>query len=177
MKKKMLPTLIVDNFFDNINDIIKLSKKFKYIPPNKNQNWMGLRTESIHSNHYEVFNCIILKILNYYFPERRVTYDSSFIHFHKLSPGCKKRKGKTPGFPYHRDRSPLTGIIYLSKGDMDMGTTLFNNKKQQIVVRNDLNTLLCYDGDKHHGPTTLDVKKERLTMNIFINKINILKDA
>ena len=60
---------------------------------------------------------------------------------------------------------------------MDMGTTLLNNKKQQIVVRNDLNTLLCYDGGKLHGPTTLDVKKERLTMNIFIKKINILKEA
>ena len=169
----MLPTIVVDNFFKNINEIIKLSKKFKYFPPKKEEHWVGLRTESLHINNYKLFNFIILKILNFYFPTKNITYKNSFIYFHKLMPGCKKSNGETH---YHTDSNvKLAGIIYLTCGDRKSGTTLFNKqKKKQVVISNDFNTLVCYEGSKFHGPTILNVNKERLTMNIFIKKIKVL---
>ena len=169
----MLPTIVVDNFFKDVNEIIKLSKKFKYFPPKKEEHWVGLRTKSLHINNYKLFNSIILKILKFYFPTKNTAYENSFIYFHKLMPGCKKSNGETH---YHTDSNvKLAGIIYLSKGDVKNGTTLFNKKKKkQIIVSNDLNTLVCYEGSKYHGPTLLDVNQERLTMNIFIKDIKIV---
>tara|TARA_R100001143_G_C3329147_1_gene118578 strand:+ start:380 stop:892 length:513 start_codon:yes stop_codon:yes gene_type:complete len=168
----MLPTIVVDNFFENVNEVIKLSKKIKYSPPRKEEYWVGLRTESLHINHYKLFNSIISKVLDSYFPYKNPQYENSAICFHKLLPGCKKSNDKTR---YHQDSNvKLAGIIYLSCGDRKSGTTLFNKqKKKQIVISNDFNTLVCYDGSKLHGPTILKVNKERLTMNIFIKKIKV----
>ena len=170
LEKKKLPTIVVDNFFDNVDEIIKLSKKFKYFPPTKNDKWIGLRTESLHINNYELFNSVILKILKCYFPYTHTTYGNSFVYFHKLMPGCKETEGRNH---YHVDHDVhLAGIVYLSNGNMKNGTTIFNkNKEKQIIISNDLNTLVCYEGSKYHGPTILNVDEERLTMNIFIEKI------
>ena len=59
---------------------------------------------------------------------------------------------------------------------MGTGTTLFNkNEEKQIIIGNDLNSMVCYDGNKYHGPSsTLNLKKERLTLNVFIKNIEII---
>ena len=64
----MLHTIVVDNFFDNVDDIISLSKKLKYYKGSESDNWPGLRTKSLHDTHYNLFNSVIIKILNYYYP-------------------------------------------------------------------------------------------------------------
>tara|TARA_R100001163_G_C4964522_1_gene126971 strand:- start:172 stop:681 length:510 start_codon:yes stop_codon:yes gene_type:complete len=169
----MLPTIVVDNFFENIDEIIKLSKQYEYNPPKKEEFWVGFRTKSLHIDNKELFHSVISKILSYYFPDENVRYYNSYIYFHKLTPKCKKTKGKTH---YHQDHGfRIAGVVYLNNGHIENGTTIFNKKKKkQIIISNDLNTLVCYEGSKFHGPTTLNVKKERLTMNIFIKNIEIL---
>ena len=47
----MLHTIVVDNFFDNVDNIISLSKKLKYYKGSENDNWPGLRTKSLHDTH------------------------------------------------------------------------------------------------------------------------------
>ncbi len=109
------------------------------------------------------------------FYEKNVSYDSSFIHFHKITPECVKNSKLTD---FHRDTDvQLAGVIYLDSNGIENGTTIFKEKNQkQMIISNDINTLVCYDGSKYHGPTTLNVKKERLTMNIFIKGIKIWKN-
>jgi|TARA_R100000027_G_C2186134_1_gene75462 hypothetical protein len=168
----MFPTIVVDNFFTDVNKIINLSKTFEYLPPKENEDWIGFRTESIHLKEYELFNSIILKVLNCFFYNKNVSYNNSFIHFHKITPECLKNSKLTD---FHQDSDvKLAGVIYLNSNGIENGTTIFKEKNQkQIIISNDINTLVCYDGSKYHGPTTLDVKKERLTMNIFIKGIKI----
>ena len=45
------------------------------------------------------------------------------------------------------------------------------DNKKQIIVSNDYNTMVCYDTKKYHGPTSLNLVDERLTLNIFIKNI------
>jgi len=168
----MYSTIIVDNFFKDIKEPIKISKQLKYYSPKSNHNWGGLRTDSLHLTHYDLFNSIVLKILRYYYSNIKIKSSDSSVYFSKLKAGSK---GKTH-FHYD-DGFKIAAIIYLSAGNIETGTTLFNkNKQKQIIVGNELNTMVCYDGNKYHGPTNLKPlgKKERLTLNVFIKNIEII---
>ena len=77
----MLQTIIVDNFFDDVDKIIKLSKTLKYYPRSQKENWPGLRTKSLHLTHYGLFNDIVLKVLNYYYPASQLKYDDAYVGF------------------------------------------------------------------------------------------------
>jgi len=169
----MLQTIIVDNFFDDVDKIIKLSKTLKYYPRSQKENWPGLRTKSLHLTHYGLFNDIVLKILNYYYPASQLKYDDAYVGFSKLKYGDE---GKTR-FHYDDDVK-LAAVIYLSEGDIKGGTTIFNNNnKKQIIVGNTFNSMVAYDGNKLHGYTSLlpFKDKERLTLNIFIKSIEVLR--
>jgi hypothetical protein len=167
----MYNTIIQDNFFKNLNDIINISKQLKFYSPGKGDNWPGVRTESIHKTHYELFLEIINKIVYNYYPNLEFKFNNTKIYFAKVKPGDK---GKSH-FHYDDDVK-IAAVIYLSEGDIKSGTTIFNKDKQQVVMSNDINTMISYDATKYHGPTNLDILQERLTLNIFIGNINIVKE-
>ena len=162
-----LPTIVVDNFFKDVDKIIKLSKKYKYHPPTKENYWAGKRSECLHIKNYDLFVEIILKILGYFYPNKKLRFSKSAIYFHKIRP---KDKGKNQ---FHIDGNyNIAAVIYLSKGGIKTGTTILNrDNKKQILVSNDFNTMVGYDTVKKHGPTTLNIKEERLTLNVFISNV------
>jgi|TARA_R100000030_G_scaffold85448_1_gene68677 hypothetical protein len=166
----MLHTIVVDNFFDNVDDIISLSKKLKYYKGSESDNWPGLRTKSLHDTHYNLFNSVIIKILNYYYPNKKLHYSNSHVVFSRLKYGDE---GKTR---FHLDDdTKIAAVIYLSEGNIEGGTTIFeNDNKKQIIVGNTFNSMIAYDGNKLHGYTSLlpFKNKERLTLNVFIGDIN-----
>ena len=166
----MLHTIVVDNFFDNVDDIISLSKKLKYYKASESDNWPGLRTKSLHDTHYNLFNSVIIKILNYYYPNKKLHYSNSYVVFSRLKYGDQ---GKTR---FHLDDdTKIAAVIYLSEGNIEGGTTIFeNDNKKQIIVGNIFNSMIAYDGNKLHGYTSLlpFKNKERLTLNVFIGDIN-----
>ena len=163
----ILPTIVADNFFSNPEDVVKLSKKYKYHKPTKINNWPGKRSECLHLKNYDFFKQIILKVLSYYYPNVELTFRNSAVYFHKIKPNDI---GKNH---FHFDTNyDIAAIVYLSQGDINTGTTIFNkDNKKQIIVSNDFNTMICYDTKKYHGPTSLNLVKERTTLNIFIKNI------
>ena len=164
----MFPTIVKDNFFKNVNEIIEYSKTLKYNKPLKKEAWFGLRTKSIHKDNYKLFNDIIISVLKLYC-FKNFSFKNSKVCFSKLKYGDKHK------FHYHRDHEYiLAAVIYLSKGDINGGTTIFEkNNKKQIIVGNTFNSIVAYDGNKIHGYTSLVPfkNKERLTLNIFIGDI------
>ena len=166
----MLHTIVVDNFFDNVDNIISLSKKLKYYKGSENDNWPGLRTKSLHDTHYNLFNSVIIKILNYYYPNKKLHYSNSYVVFSRLKYGDQ---GKTR---FHLDDdTKIAAVIYLSEGDIEGGTTIFeSDNNKQIIGGNTSHSMIAYDGNKLHGYTSLlpFKNKERLTLNVFIGDIN-----
>ena len=163
----MFPTIIVSDFFEDFQKIQKLSKELKYYPPLENENWDGLRTDCLHTTHPDLFKEITLKILGFYYPNHQISFSNSVLHFYKVKPG---HTGKNH---FHYDvNTEIASIIYLSPGDIDNGTTIMNeSKEKQIIVGNDPNSMIAYDGRKYHGRTTLKVKKERITLIAFISGV------
>ena len=166
----MYTTIIKENFFDNVEDIINISKKLKYYPPSKKDNWPGLRTKSLHETNNDLFCMIVNKVIKNYYTNNKYRFNNTCVYFSKIKHG---QKGKTH---FHNDKNVIIArVIYLSKGDIKSGTTLFNkDKKKHIIVGNEFNSMISYDGKKYHGITNLNSFKERLTLNVFIGDIEIL---
>ena len=167
----MYPTIVKDNFFNNVNEIINYSKTLKYNEPLKEDGWFGLRTDSIHEDNFQLFNDIVVNILKLYF-FKNFKFTNTKVCFSKLKYGDKYKSH------YHRDNDAiLAAVIYLSEGDIEGGTTIFeNDNKKQIIVGNTFNSMVAYDGNKLHGYTSLLPFKdrERLTLNVFIGDIKII---
>tara|TARA_R110000822_G_scaffold32047_1_gene92356 strand:- start:1345 stop:1848 length:504 start_codon:yes stop_codon:yes gene_type:complete len=166
----MYPTIIQDNLFQNPYEIIEISKKLKFYPPNKKENFAGTRTKSLHKTHKELYLKIISNVVGNYYFNKKVNFTNTTVHFSKIK---KKDRGRTH---IHYDKDcEIASVVYLSKGAIDSGTTLYNkNNQKQIIVSNDFNSLVSYDGSKLHGATNLDLLEERLTINIFIGKVIIV---
>ena len=119
----MWPTLIVDNFFDDPQRIINLSKQFKYKPALGGE-WPGTRTGPIGQLDKEFFDWCTRKILMLLFPMNieHIKWKAD-QHFHRIP---YKTYGKQGWI--HRDQySEFTVIIYLSN-HAKSGTGLYKAK-------------------------------------------------
>ena len=85
--------------------------------------------------------------------------------FHKIQP---------PGFGenwFHKDDCELAAVIYLSDGDIENGTRLLDqNKQKKVVVANRKNTMIAYDANRFHAPSSIVHHKERLIVIVFLQK-------
>ena len=62
------PTIVVDNFFDNPNEIVEYSKTLDYYkadPTIPHSKWQGKRTESIHKINRQLYDFVISKARTY----------------------------------------------------------------------------------------------------------------
>jgi hypothetical protein len=175
-KKNYYPTFVLENFFKNPDSIINYSKNLEFFKPEKNDNWPGARTKSFHLFNKPLFEYIVFKILNVYydFSFHKIKYLNTYVMFHKinLKNYLKFDKKHTN---IHRDNNcELAGVIYLNKKfNEKTGTNVFDDKKNKIIkVSNSYNTLVCYDSKKIHGINDV-LDKERLTIVVFIGKVEI----
>jgi wyosine [tRNA(Phe)-imidazoG37] synthetase (radical SAM superfamily) len=178
-KKNYYPTFILEDFLENPDDVIEYSKSLKFFKPEKDENWPGLRTKSLHLFNEKLFNYIVLKILSVYydFSFHKVKYFDTNVMFHKiyLKDYLNFNKKHTN---IHRDNDfELAGVLYLNKKFSEKtGTTIFDDSENEIIkISNNYNTLVCYDAKKIHGVNNI-LDEERLSIVIFIGKIEIEKN-
>jgi wyosine [tRNA(Phe)-imidazoG37] synthetase (radical SAM superfamily) len=178
-KKNYYPTFILEDFLENPDDVVEYSKSLKFFKPEKDENWPGLRTKSLHLFNEKLFNYIVLKILSVYydFSFHKVKYFDTNVMFHKiyLKDYLNFNKKHTN---IHRDNDfELAGVLYLNKKFSEKtGTTIFDDSENEIIkISNNYNTLVCYDAKKIHGVNNI-LDEERLSIVIFIGKIEIEKN-
>ena len=170
------PTLIVNNFFENPNKIVEYSKTLEYNRSDwkqKNTEWPGVRTKSINYFNFDLFKFIFLKTLSYYYsiPEMKEFNLTGKAFFSKTTKEDKKLYKKNEEI--HKDLdSKLAGVIFLNKeNDIKSGTTIYDDKlKVKLKTSNLFNSMICYDSNEYHGPSSL--LKDRLTIPFFIDTIN-----
>ena len=171
----MYNTIQVSNFFDKPLELIEYSKTLKFYKSDKtkdDQNWLGVRTKSIHSLNPKLFSFVIKRVLSYYYDMKELEGADIIarVYFHKSNK--KTSSGFNKINSIHTDeKNILAGLIYLNKGnDINTGTTLYDKDNNETVIfSNCFNTMICYDAQKNHGPTSLDC--ERLTIPFFIERI------
>jgi|LakMenE18May11ns_1017448.scaffolds.fasta_scaffold9429620_2 hypothetical protein len=178
-KENYYPTFVLENFFQNPNDVVEYSKTLEFFKPEKDENWPGVRTKSLHLFNKPLFDYIVSKILSVY-------YDFSFHNFKYLDTHIMFQKINLKDFLNNNKKNTnlhqdiyheLAGVIYLNKKfNEKTGTNIFDNNENKIVkVSNSYNTLVCYDAQKIHGFNDI-LNEERLTIVIFIGKIEIKKN-
>lgn len=164
----MKPTIVVDNFFNDPDSVVQYANSVDFYPANQNQNWPGLRSKSLHEINYDLFLYVITEILSNYYTRENIKFTDSYAHFHKIE------KGDVARIHNHCDDDfEIAAVIYLSEGDINEGTTLYNDRKKHIVVSNEYNSMVSYDANKVHGPSCVDYEKDRLTIVAFIRNIEL----
>jgi hypothetical protein len=121
------PTLIVDDFFNDPHEIVKLSKTFKYAKA-VDDTWPGTRSPPTHTVHKKFFLWSTEKILSVLYP----------MHVHGLKWQAVQYFQRVPYTIYggegwiHRDQDwEFTSIVYLSDHP-ESGTCLYKNTDYRV---------------------------------------------
>ena len=123
---------IVDNFFDDPDAVVELSKQIKWYP--NDGRYPGERSEPIHQVNKNFFNYVGKKLLNIFF-EEEPNYWSTTLKFQRILPVHTDQYNiKNRGW-VHKDNCIFGGIIYLNKNpEPDTGTSMYRLKNGYSTV-------------------------------------------
>jgi hypothetical protein len=180
MKNYIIPTTVVDDFFDDPHMVTEFAKKQTYSKDTHNQ-WPGERTESIHKLNSEFFSNTINKFLRIFYPDNANIEWSGYGFFQRISNVYDQ------GW-IHVDGTLITGIVYLNEDrNPAAGTTIYqpavlgeqmlhvdkrtdaiknpklskeyktyreeneNQFEESIVLKNKFNRLVAFDSHLYHA--------------------------
>ena len=170
MDVNFLPTIIEDNFFDDVDSVISFANSVEYYEPQVGQWWSKYRSSHIENIDKKFSDEVLSKTLSYYGFSLQDWYGNCM--FHKIQP---------PGLGgnwYHVDDAKLAGVIYLSDGDIETGTTLLDqNKQKKVIVANRKNTMIAYDATRFHAPSSIIHHRERLCIVLFLQRKGFLNNT
>ena len=86
------PVTIVDDFFDDPDEIVKLAEELKWYPP-ETGNWPGLRTKQLHLENDRLFTYIGEKIHHLYH-DTIPDYWELQAHFQKIKPFADRQSAR-----------------------------------------------------------------------------------
>jgi len=118
------PSIIVDNFFDDPNKIIEVSKKLTFVKDDEG-GWPGERTNCLSTIDKDFYNWINYKIVRLLYPMNHVEMNWLCTQFFQKING---KIYKNEGWIHSDSPVEFTAIIYLSK-HKNCGTSLFKKKK------------------------------------------------
>jgi hypothetical protein len=169
------PTVIIENFFENPDEIVNYSNTLTFKGPEKNEYWIGKRSEMLHKINIDLFNFICSKVISIFYNCKKeiITFSDAQVCFQKIGKTDVSNCLKTKNNMLHRDiYGSLTGVIYLSKKQsFENGTKISTDEKiDHILVSSKYNSMLCYEGSQLHGPIGSE-NEDRLTIVFFIHKV------
>lgn len=168
--------VIVDNFFDNPDEIINFSNTMEYRQRNESEYWEGTRTDCIKDIDLDLYSQITSKIIYSYFETNHSYAIEGDLVFHKMN----ENDHRDPNWKnkIHKDHSLYSCVIYLTpNAPMSSGTQIYrefdNHFVPDIVCHNNFNRLIMFPGDvQHSAMDTLGGNgNDRLTMLFFLHEI------
>ena len=144
---KTFPLTVVDNFFDDIDEVIEYSRSIEYHLP-ENRIVPGFRSKKISDINYELCNFIANKISSLFYDCNTAVSIKMTSYFSKMIPyGGDKWNPKNLGIIHKDSDSICGGVIYLDKKySKDSGTSIF--LKDNFYVENNIETETF---KKYHG--------------------------
>lgn len=126
-----IPTIVVDDFFEDPDSVRKFALSLEY-PENQN-NYPGVRTESLHNIDYEFTKNVINKAMAAFFDPKleKGYYWEMGLHFQKID------QKFVDGW-VHKDPAKMTIIIYLNKdAHANAGTSIYRAKDNAKLINDD----------------------------------------
>ena len=164
--------LIVDNFFDNFDNIQNEFKKVNLYNIDEFEkkyggdlNYPGRRSDILEKSNPFLFNLILKelshKIGKFFDEDNYFTSINSFIHL---------RLEKEQDW-IHTDPAKITMIVYLSETNFNSGTAFYDEKDNLISESKYIkNRAVLFDGKMKHSSINnfgTDINNGRLTLNTF----------
>jgi hypothetical protein len=167
-------TIIVDNFFDNFNNIKDLFKNFQLFNKDEfskkfgTQTWPGFRSADLWTENPILFNLIIKEIFSKFgnqpFQNKRLSM-KSHIHL-RLKEDNEKDW-------IHKDNNFATLMVFLSDTNLGSGTCLYDENKNLTHTINFVqNRALLFNSKIYHKSLNNygdNLQNGRLTLNCFID--------
>ena len=177
----MLQDLIVkDNFFTDTSKILALARTQSYCPPRKEDYWAGMRSVALRNVlHKDDLNYIYDTISNNLFHsvldgKTRYSFDYKCeMYFHYLDESIEHKEEFI-----HQDECLMAGVVYLAENPKNNSGTLVIQNGIKSEIDNVFNRCVIYNSNIFHAPVNgfgSTVDNARLTLNIFITEINIVK--
>ena len=157
------PSLIIENFYNNFEEVIKLSNKVKYY--DNDGTWPGKRSDLLHKVEKSFFDLTTTKIMQALYPNEYVNLTwNARMHFQKIS-----MKGK--GFI--RDRvGYLKESMDAYKANKSL-TELVEKHNDQFELTTKVafqpNKLFLFDSNQYHAAD--EFADERCTIVVFFQDI------
>ena len=117
----MWPTVIVDDFFEDPNKIVKFSKTLKFVTA-EDSSWPGTRTGPLHEVNNDFFLFSTRKIMSILYP---MNLDQVKWRATQTFQRSNKEYGEA-GWVHSDTSAEITSIIYLSD-HANSGTALYRN--------------------------------------------------
>jgi len=139
------PTLIVDNFFDNPDEIRDYSDNCDWFRSDRviGHTTKDLSSKSEHQNFFHFVGHKVLSLIQPY-DTHKIIYNAG-LYFQKQITG----KSHLDGWVHKDDAAEMTAIIYLNKKDT-FGTNIYNRKNQWSSGVSSLSGSVG-DNIKHNG--------------------------
>ena len=122
------PITIVDDFFDDPDEIVKISQSLKWYKPDIG-NWPGERTKQLHTEEPWLFNYFGERI-HWLFHDEVPEYWKLQSHFQKIKPfGDDQWDKRNQGWIHQDVDTWFGGIVYLTKDPSpNSGTSIYTVK-------------------------------------------------
>tara|TARA_B100001250_G_C19636474_1_gene716213 strand:- start:66 stop:575 length:510 start_codon:yes stop_codon:yes gene_type:complete len=159
---------VIDNFFDNVDEIREYALSCEYFPPERKDSWRGFRTKVLERNSdvvEHIYNKINQAISSVYGMEGEL---DTVICFHYSTESTKYTcQPDFNTFKWHTDPARYPSIIYLTPNPPPhSGTTLRDEKRgMEMSFENVYNRFITYSGGITHAPADLfglDINSSRL---------------
>ena len=95
------PITIVDNFFEDPDEVVEIANKCKFYNPNTG-NWPGTRTKQLDVENHRLFSYFGMKIHGL-FHDQVPEYWNLQAHFQKIMPFCEDKYSKKNRGWVHQD--------------------------------------------------------------------------
>ena len=167
-------TIIVDNFFNNFENIKDEFKKIQLFNNeeynkrfNETETWPGFRSNYLHKESPFLFNLIIREMFLKF--GDNIFYNRKFLmksHIHlRLEEDDEKDW-------IHKDQSFASILIYLSETNLLSGTCLYDENKNTTSTINFVqNRAVIFDSKTYHKSLNnygKNLENGRLTLNCFV---------
>jgi len=153
----LFPTLCVDNFFNNPDQVIDVAKQ---CPMERTSYRPGTRSPCLSQINFDFYNYVNTKLLRVFYPAKDFSYIAS-THFQSTFPD----QNILDGWVHQDDDYMFTAIVYLNH--CNIGTSIFTKKNEFIIpeAAGDIKHNYFKNYESIDRPERIEVEKVREDVN------------
>lgn len=162
------PTTVIDNFYENPDEIRKMALEMEYDYDDHNWSYPGKRTKPLHLINDEFFQYSCAKMISTFFNEQETDWRIK-TQFQLIEPFGDKGSVVDRGWIHQDHGNVLAAVVYLTpEADPDTGTSIYHCKEDDPFTdkNQDIRSAL-YDPNKNFEEHSEEYEE---TKNYFDSK-------